>query len=212
MALNSRLSSARITGVDVDPDNVAWCAAHLPFVAARTIPLHPPTSLRAGSFDLIAGISIFTHLSESVQLEWLEELRRLSAPGAILLMSIHGPVATAQRGDLLLWRYVQAHGFTDGRSRDLDDVLFERPSGRRHAITSRGPSGLTISAAGCELEFEAGDAPLIERVLGAESFTLAEARGWAPDVSGEDVEMLLREFVRAGLLDARRQRRESAAL
>lgn len=119
------LSTALITGVDVDEDNLSWCAANLPFVATQPIPLHPPTRLPAASFDLIIGISIFTHLSEDVQLEWLDELRRLAAPGAVLLMSIHGPVATAQRNNLLLWQHVEKHGFADGRSHDLDDVLAE---------------------------------------------------------------------------------------
>jgi SAM-dependent methyltransferase len=121
----SGLSTALITGVDVDEDNLSWCAKNLPFAATQSVPLHPPTPLPAASFELIIGISIFTHLSEDVQLEWLEELRRLAAPGGILLMSVHGPVATAQRNDLLLWQHVEKHGFADGHSHDLDDVLAE---------------------------------------------------------------------------------------
>lgn len=120
------LSSSQITGVDIDEDSVSWCAKNLPFAATQPIPLHPPTSLPAASFDLIIGISIFTHLSEEVQIEWLKELHRLAAPGGVLLMSVHGPVATAQRNDLFLWRHVNRYGFADGRSRDLDDVLGDR--------------------------------------------------------------------------------------
>lgn len=120
------LSSTQVTGADIDEDNLAWCATHLPFVRTQPIPLHPPTTFPAASFDLIIGISIFTHLSEAVQLEWLEELRRVAVPGGVLLLSIHGPAATAQRHDLLLWRHVEKHGFADGRSADLDEVLADR--------------------------------------------------------------------------------------
>jgi hypothetical protein len=84
-----------ITGADIDDDNLAWCRAHLPFATYVHLPLHPPSLLPERSFDLLIGLSIFTHLSEPVQFEWLGELQRVSAPGATLLMSIHGPTVHA---------------------------------------------------------------------------------------------------------------------
>ncbi len=80
----------RLTGVDIDGDNVAWCRENLGFAEFSAVPLHPPAPLEADSFDLLIGISVFTHLAEDVQREWLLELRRLAAPGAILLMTVHG--------------------------------------------------------------------------------------------------------------------------
>ena len=85
-------------GGDIDPDNVSWCAANLEFGSFQTLPLHPPTPFRSQSFDLIYGISVFTHLRESVQFSWLEELQRISAPGAVLLMTVHGPTALNYAG------------------------------------------------------------------------------------------------------------------
>ena len=42
-------------------------------------------------------MSVFTHLTEETQFEWLAELQRISAPGAVLLMSVHGGAAVARR-------------------------------------------------------------------------------------------------------------------
>jgi len=78
------------TGADVDADNVAWCRANLPFGRFETIPLHPPTQFADGTFDLVIGISVFTHLREPDQFQWLEELRRITRPGAVLLLTVHG--------------------------------------------------------------------------------------------------------------------------
>ena len=89
----ARHPNLRVTGIDIDPDNIGWCREQMPFARFQTTPLHPPTGLPAASFDLLIGISIFTHLKEREHFLWLEELRRLAAPGAVLLMSIHGGIA-----------------------------------------------------------------------------------------------------------------------
>jgi len=85
-----RLTGARITGVDVDADNLAWCRQHLPFAEFHRVPLRPPTDLPASAFDLIIGISVCTHLREADQLAWLRELDRIAAPGAIVLLTVLG--------------------------------------------------------------------------------------------------------------------------
>jgi len=87
-----------ITGVDIDRDNVDWCVANLPFGTFATVPLHPPTRLPDGAFDLLVGISVFTHLQEMDQTAWLAELSRLARPGAVLLMTTHGTAAAVRSG------------------------------------------------------------------------------------------------------------------
>lgn len=114
-------------GVDIDADNAAWCAANLPFGRFLHVPFHPPTPLESASFDLLIGISVFTHLSEPDQDEWLAELQRISSPSAILLMTVHGPSSVCRSGlspeQVLEWRDA---GFVDsGRNADLDEVLGE---------------------------------------------------------------------------------------
>lgn len=77
-----------IFGADVDYDNVNWCNLHLPDCRAITLDLLPPSVFSDDFFDLIVGNSVLTHLNEEVQFAWLEELRRISRPGAILLLTI----------------------------------------------------------------------------------------------------------------------------
>jgi SAM-dependent methyltransferase len=79
-----------VTGADVDADNVRWCSENLTFGRFETIPLHPPTPFADSSFDLAFGTSVLTHLTESVQFEWLAELKRVVRPGGILLLSFLG--------------------------------------------------------------------------------------------------------------------------
>jgi SAM-dependent methyltransferase len=82
-------------GCDNDPEAIAWAASHLAHVGhfSRS-PLAPPTPFAAGFFDGIYAISIFTHLDETAQDEWLAELRRIVRPGGIVLASVHGAGAT----------------------------------------------------------------------------------------------------------------------
>jgi SAM-dependent methyltransferase len=51
---------------------------------------HPPTEFAAESFDLIYAYSVFSHLAESVHLEWVEEFSRLLKPKGILIVTTQG--------------------------------------------------------------------------------------------------------------------------
>jgi SAM-dependent methyltransferase len=84
--------AAALTGCDIDHDNVAWCRAHLhgTFVATTLV---PPLPFADASFDLVYGISVFTHLREAMQFRWLAELSRVTRPGATLAMTTHGRTA-----------------------------------------------------------------------------------------------------------------------
>lgn len=79
-----------VWGADVDGDNLEYCRLHYPFAHCEKFPLRPPTSIPSSKFDLIIGISVCTHLAERDQHLWLDELRRISKPGGIVLVSIQG--------------------------------------------------------------------------------------------------------------------------
>ena len=116
-----------LTGVDVDADNIGWCSANLPVGAFTAIPLHPPTQLPDAAFDLVLGVSVFTHLTEHVQFEWLRELQRITRPGGHLLLSVHANAVLAQQPALAdsAWEQWERRGFVDGHSPDMDGVLPE---------------------------------------------------------------------------------------
>lgn len=114
-----------VTGIDIDADNVAWCAANIPFGRFHHIDLMPPTPLADASFDLMIGVSVFTHLSEADQHLWLRELARIAKPGAILLMTTHGAFTICRSGqsEAAFATWVQS-GFMDGGgNHDLGDQI-----------------------------------------------------------------------------------------
>src|ERR1700681_1104319 len=83
-----------LTGSDYNASSVEWVRRNLPFANAVRNSLEPPLPLAAGTFDLCYAVSVFTHLPESLQRRWIEELHRVLEPNAILLLTLSG------RGDL----------------------------------------------------------------------------------------------------------------
>ena len=50
----------------------------------------PPLAYCAGQFDFIYSLSVFTHMPETMQYAWVNELRRVLKPGGYLLVTTHG--------------------------------------------------------------------------------------------------------------------------
>ncbi len=81
---------ARCYGCDVDPSAIAWAARHRPELSWALTSFDPPLPYDEQSFDLIYSISVFSHLDETLQDRWLQELGRILAPGGAALLSVHG--------------------------------------------------------------------------------------------------------------------------
>lgn len=122
-----RLPDVALVGIDVDSDNVDWCCRHLGFATFLPAPLHPPTDFHPSSFDLVVGVSVFAHLAEPDQRGWLEELRRVTRPGAYLLLSVLGEATACQTPwDLALWERWQDMGIlSTGGNEDLKGVVLD---------------------------------------------------------------------------------------
>ena len=85
-------TKCRFYGTDISQEAVEWCRKNIPFAKfERNNPL-PPLPFPDGSFDLIYGISVLTHLDEAFQFAWLKELGRVAKPGAIIILSTHGDI------------------------------------------------------------------------------------------------------------------------
>ncbi len=82
--------TTRLYGTDTDAEAVSWCRDYLKFASFEVNEPLAPFRYRAERFDLIYAISVFTHLDEETQFRWLEELKRVARPGAVLLLSVHG--------------------------------------------------------------------------------------------------------------------------
>jgi SAM-dependent methyltransferase len=86
----ARVSGPRFFGSDYNPDLVAWCEENLRFATFRVNGLAPPLPFENDQFDLVYALSVFTHLSETKQQEWLAELARVVRPGGLLLLTTRG--------------------------------------------------------------------------------------------------------------------------
>lgn len=117
----------KLTGIDIDPDNITWCKQNIAQAEFESIGLHPPSRFDDEAFDLVYGISVFTHLSEADQDRWLAELQRITKPGAAVLMSIQGEIAFFRAdSDFPRFLALEREGFyVYGRSPDLDQILPE---------------------------------------------------------------------------------------
>lgn len=82
--------AAQITGSDYNPESIAWCSAHLPGLQFIENALAPPLALTDASVDVVYNFSVFTHLSEAMQLAWAQELMRVLKPGGLMVCTTHG--------------------------------------------------------------------------------------------------------------------------
>lgn len=123
----TELAPEKLTGIDIDPDNIQWCKENIRQAEFAAIGLNPPTRFASETFDLVYGVSVFTHLSEIDQDRWLTELQRITKPGAAVLMSIQGEIAFLRAdGDFQRFLALEQTGFhVYGRCPDLDGVLPE---------------------------------------------------------------------------------------
>jgi SAM-dependent methyltransferase len=91
--LEELAAGRELHGVDIDERAVAWAGEHMPWATFKVNTPLPPLDYPDGSFDLVFNHSVFTHIDEDYQDRWLAELRRVTRPGAHLVLSVHGATA-----------------------------------------------------------------------------------------------------------------------
>lgn len=120
-------AQADFAGSDIDQEAIAWCRENFRVKAERgrfAFGVNsdlPPLPFPEGSFDLVYAISVFTHLPEDMQFDWLGELNRITRPGGLLVISTAGAHLirdhlAADRVRLLDEKgfYYHPYGSTDG--------------------------------------------------------------------------------------------------
>src|SRR5439155_14229287 len=82
--------AGEVAGSDVSDAAIEWCRANLGFGRFEVNGPAPPLVFEDESFDLVYALSVFTHLTDDLQLAWRDELRRVLRPDGRLLLTTHG--------------------------------------------------------------------------------------------------------------------------
>lgn len=82
--------SLTLHGADPDTAAIDWCKRHLDYATFTLLPSRPPSPYAPGMFRAVYAYSVFTHLEEKLHRAWLEELHRITAPGAQLVLTTAG--------------------------------------------------------------------------------------------------------------------------
>jgi len=77
----------KLFGVDPLSEVIEASQATNPWATFEKIDLHPPIHMPSSSVDLIFAFSVFSHLTEDVHLEWIEEFARLLHSGGTLVVT-----------------------------------------------------------------------------------------------------------------------------
>jgi SAM-dependent methyltransferase len=86
---------ARISGADIDAENIGWAQQNLTGGQFLVAPLWPPLDVPGETFDAVIGLSVMTHLTADAQAAWLAEIHRILKPGGVALISFGGDGAAA---------------------------------------------------------------------------------------------------------------------
>jgi SAM-dependent methyltransferase len=90
-AFHVELPGAELSGTDIDGEAIRWLQENASqFGSFAVNPHKPPMPFADASFDLVYGVSVFTHLPEDMQFAWLRELRRVVRPGGLIFLTFHG--------------------------------------------------------------------------------------------------------------------------
>ena len=162
--LARQFPDVRWHGTDVDAESIEWCRSSIPGgVFSVNGPL-PPLPYTDASFDLIYGVSVFTHLSEQHQKAWLPELRRILKPGGLLLLSFHSKNVWQPLEDSSA---VERDGFVFRTSAKLKGIL---PEWYQTAFQSQPSIVHALSAHFTEVSY-------LERNLGDQDVAVAKKAG-----------------------------------
>jgi SAM-dependent methyltransferase len=75
---------------DYNEESISWCRQNLLGIHFNNNSLEAKLPYKDNTFDVIYGISIFTHLSEKLHYQWYDELFRILRPGGIMYLTTHG--------------------------------------------------------------------------------------------------------------------------
>lgn len=88
--LPALLPTVEIYGTDYNKEYINWCHHELIGIEFSANEIDPPMNYPDSFFDAIIGVSVFTHLSESNHINWINELDRITKPGGVIFITTQG--------------------------------------------------------------------------------------------------------------------------
>jgi len=88
--------SCSVYGTDYNPQTIAWNRKALTDINFNLNCTNPPLPYVDNSFDIVYGISIFTHLSEDLHFAWFNELIRITKNNGIIFLTLQSNVFKAK--------------------------------------------------------------------------------------------------------------------
>jgi SAM-dependent methyltransferase len=85
----------QVCGCDIDPQAIAWCRAHLQPGEFTQVDGSLPLPYPDASFDAVVVLALLAGFGPDAYAAWLPELRRVLAPGGLLLASVQGAFAAS---------------------------------------------------------------------------------------------------------------------
>ena len=134
----------RIVGCDIDERHVNWVAGNLDYMTACLTSVNPPLPFGDDEFDAIISISIFTHLTEKSQDDFLAELSRITSSDGYLFLTVHGSRAMERaKSEKMIWDMI----WVDEQLFDKACTEFEQ---NRHAFILQQGHLTTVGCAGVD--------------------------------------------------------------
>jgi len=105
-------------GTDYNSKSIHWCLENLPNIHFNVNSLEAKLPYDNNSFDVIYGISIFTHLSEQLHHDWYSELFRILKPNGVIFLTTQGDIFKVKLTDNEIKKYDQGKLIVRGKVKE----------------------------------------------------------------------------------------------
>jgi len=105
-------------GTDYNSKSIDWCSENIPRIHFNTNSLEAKLPYADNFFDVIYGISIFTHLSEQLHHDWYAELFRILKPEGVMFLTTHGDLFKVKLTDTEIDKYNQGKLIVRGKVKE----------------------------------------------------------------------------------------------
>ncbi|NTV83151.1 MAG: class I SAM-dependent methyltransferase [Bacteroidales bacterium] len=109
--------SCAVYGTDYNPESIAWNKKSIKGVNFNLNYAEPPLPYVNNSFDIIYGISIFTHLPEDLHYKWFDELVRISKNNGIIFLTLQGEAFRVKLTELEMQKFDKGELITRGNTK-----------------------------------------------------------------------------------------------